>query len=110
MLEKRRILYLSVRINNWIFASFLFFLVSLLILCWTPIPHEFVEAVYLLLLIFNLILILSCLVVYALIITVRISDLIFEGKLLLFNTLRLIFSIVLTALGMILKELMVYGF
>lgn len=110
MLEKRRILYLSVRINNWIFACFLFFLFSLFILCLTPVQKEFVEAIYYLLLIFNFILILSCIVVFTLIIAVRIYDLIFEGKLLLFNTLRLTLSIVATILGMVLKELMVYGF
>ena len=110
MIEKRRILHLSVRINNWIFACFLFFLFSLFILCFTPVQKEFVEAIYYLLLIFNFTLILSCFCIFILTAAVRRSDIVVEHKLLLFNTLRLVLSVVATGVGVILKELMVYGF
>ena len=109
MLEKRRILELSHRINNWLFSGFLFIWFILLVSCFLPVPKEFVEALYIILLTVNITLVISMLFIYITAIIVHISDLIGSPRIVIITTVKMLVIIILTIAAMILKELMVYG-
>lgn len=109
MLEKRRVLELSHRINNYFFSGFVFIWLILLGCCFLPIPKEFIEALYVILLITDVTLVISILYIYILAIIVHITDLIGSPRIVIVNTIKLVVITALTIIAMVLKELMVYG-
>lgn len=109
MLEKRRVLELSHRINNWLFSGFLFIWLILLGCCFLPLPKEFIEALYTILLIVDITLGISISYIYIMALVVHISDKIGSPRILIVNTVKLVLITLFTTVAMILKELMVYG-
>lgn len=109
MLEKRRTLEFSHRINNWTFLVFVFLWLFLLATCFMAVPPGFVESIYILLLIIGGTLIITSMAIYVMVIIVWVSDLMSSWKILAYNTLKVLLSIVLTLVAAIFKELMIYG-
>lgn len=106
MIEKRRTLDLTFRINTYLFALFIAVFLILLFACFLPSNDTFATIVYKAVLFFNVFYIIHSIFVYILAIIVHIGDKVASPKIVVITTIRIILSIVISVLALLLKQLM----
>lgn len=109
MLEKRRTLELTYRINTWLFVAFFILSLFLFALGFVPSNEVLTSFLYKAILFLNVFYVIHSVFVLILVIIVRVNDKISSPKIVIVTIIRMIVSVVLTTASMLLQTLTING-
>lgn len=109
MLEKRRTLELTYRINTWLFVLFIIFSAILFLLGFAPSNEVLTLFLYKAILFLNVFYIIHSLFVFILAVIVRVNDKVGSPKIVIATLIRSILSVLIAVLSMLLENLMIRG-